>query len=116
MRIGRGLCGVFLAGVFALATSAPPVAESRTGAAPSITQQTLYSFCSQTNCADGATPFAGLIMDGSGNLYADLDDARSPAYRGPRKKRRDTLPEDIAGRPARAAAIGAANGEAARAS
>jgi uncharacterized repeat protein (TIGR03803 family) len=29
----------------------------------------LYSFCSQTNCADGAQPVAGLIMDGAGNLY-----------------------------------------------
>jgi uncharacterized repeat protein (TIGR03803 family) len=29
----------------------------------------LYSFCSQTNCADGAGPFAGLIIDGMGNLY-----------------------------------------------
>ena len=29
----------------------------------------LYSFCSQNNCADGAWPNAGLIMDGTGNLY-----------------------------------------------
>ncbi len=29
----------------------------------------LYSFCSQTNCADGMEPMAGLIEDGSGNLY-----------------------------------------------
>jgi uncharacterized repeat protein (TIGR03803 family) len=29
----------------------------------------LYTFCSQTSCTDGATPFAGLILDGSGNLY-----------------------------------------------
>jgi hypothetical protein len=29
----------------------------------------LYSFCSQSNCADGNYPSAGLIMDGSGNLY-----------------------------------------------
>jgi uncharacterized repeat protein (TIGR03803 family) len=29
----------------------------------------LYSFCSQTNCADGAGPLAGLIMDSAGDLY-----------------------------------------------
>jgi uncharacterized repeat protein (TIGR03803 family) len=29
----------------------------------------LYSFCSQTSCADGYAPQAGLIMDGAGNLY-----------------------------------------------
>src|SRR5580704_2615254 len=29
----------------------------------------LYSFCSQDNCADGASPVAGLVMDSSGNLY-----------------------------------------------
>jgi uncharacterized repeat protein (TIGR03803 family) len=29
----------------------------------------LYSFCSQTNCADGMEPMAGLIEDASGNLY-----------------------------------------------
>ncbi len=30
---------------------------------------TLYSFCSQTNCTDGANSAAGLIRDSSGNLY-----------------------------------------------
>jgi uncharacterized repeat protein (TIGR03803 family) len=31
---------------------------------------TLYSFCTQANCADGAEPVAGgLVMDGSGNLF-----------------------------------------------
>lgn len=29
----------------------------------------LYNFCSQTNCADGGEPFAGLIEDASGNFY-----------------------------------------------
>ena len=28
----------------------------------------LYSFCSQTNCADGAAPESGLVIDSSGNL------------------------------------------------
>ncbi|HKO20787.1 MAG TPA: choice-of-anchor tandem repeat GloVer-containing protein [Acidobacteriaceae bacterium] len=29
----------------------------------------LYSFCQQSNCADGAVPEAGLIADRAGNLY-----------------------------------------------
>ncbi len=29
----------------------------------------LYSFCSQTNCTDGAYPYAGLIFDHAYNLY-----------------------------------------------
>jgi hypothetical protein len=32
-------------------------------------EKVLYSFCSQTNCADGAGPEADLIMDGAGNFY-----------------------------------------------
>jgi uncharacterized repeat protein (TIGR03803 family) len=29
----------------------------------------LYSLCSESNCADGANPYAGLIQDAAGNLY-----------------------------------------------
>jgi uncharacterized repeat protein (TIGR03803 family) len=29
----------------------------------------LYSFCAQTNCFDGSTPYGGVILDSSGNLY-----------------------------------------------
>lgn len=31
--------------------------------------QTLHAFCAETNCADGAYPQAGLVMDASGNLF-----------------------------------------------
>ena len=36
---------------------------------PSGTLTTLYSFCSQTNCADGYQPTAGLIQASNGNFY-----------------------------------------------
>ncbi len=36
---------------------------------PSGTLTTLYSFCSQPNCADGAEPVAGLIQATDGNFY-----------------------------------------------
>jgi len=43
------------------------------GAVSSITAQgvetTLYSFCSQANCADGAQPQAGLVQGIDGNFY-----------------------------------------------
>jgi uncharacterized repeat protein (TIGR03803 family) len=35
----------------------------------SWTETVLYSFCAQTNCADGAGSAAGMIMDTAGNLY-----------------------------------------------
>jgi uncharacterized repeat protein (TIGR03803 family) len=37
------------------------------------TEQVLYDFCSQTNCADGYNPPAGLIFDASGNLYSTTE-------------------------------------------
>lgn len=36
---------------------------------PAQTLATLYSFCSQTNCADGAGPVAALVQGMDGNLY-----------------------------------------------
>ena len=33
------------------------------------TEKVLYSFCSQTNCTDGAEPAAGVIFYKAGNLY-----------------------------------------------
>src|ERR1022692_2487930 len=36
---------------------------------PGGTLTTLYSFCSQTNCTDGAEPFAGLVQAANGDLY-----------------------------------------------
>jgi uncharacterized repeat protein (TIGR03803 family) len=36
---------------------------------PSGTLTTLYDFCSQAQCADGSSPYAGVIQDAAGNLY-----------------------------------------------
>ena len=37
--------------------------------APDGSITTLYDFCSQLNCADGAEPKGGVVMDAAGNLY-----------------------------------------------
>ena len=36
---------------------------------PSGTLTSLYSFCAQANCADGAMPYAGLLQASDGNFY-----------------------------------------------
>jgi|HubBroStandDraft_1064217.scaffolds.fasta_scaffold05293_5 uncharacterized repeat protein (TIGR03803 family) len=36
---------------------------------PRATLTTLYSFCSQTNCADGSLPYGGLVLGKDGNFY-----------------------------------------------
>src|ERR1039457_1437057 len=36
---------------------------------PGGTLTTLYSFCAQTNCTDGAPPYAGLVQAANGDLY-----------------------------------------------
>jgi uncharacterized repeat protein (TIGR03803 family) len=35
----------------------------------SWTETVLYSFCSVANCADGQNPYAGVILDQTGNIY-----------------------------------------------
>src|SRR5258707_8715500 len=36
---------------------------------PSGILTTMYSFCSQANCADGESPFGGVIQGSDGNFY-----------------------------------------------
>jgi uncharacterized repeat protein (TIGR03803 family) len=55
-----------------LGLAAAALAATALGEVPAradATLTTLYSFCAQTNCADGAEPFAGLIADAAGNLF-----------------------------------------------
>jgi uncharacterized repeat protein (TIGR03803 family) len=48
--------------------------------APDRTETVLYSFCAQDNCTDGAEPGAGLVADGSGNLYGTTYYGGSSGY------------------------------------
>jgi uncharacterized repeat protein (TIGR03803 family) len=42
-------------------------------AAQAWTLKTLYSFCIQSQCADGSTPLAGVVRDSAGNLYGTTE-------------------------------------------
>jgi uncharacterized repeat protein (TIGR03803 family) len=44
---------------------------------PEGTLTTLYSFCAETNCPDGANPYAGLIQASDGNFYGNRVGRRS---------------------------------------
>jgi uncharacterized repeat protein (TIGR03803 family) len=46
------------------------------------TYQVIYNFCSAANCADGAEPFGGVIMNGSGNLVGTTFYGGSGQYTG----------------------------------
>src|SRR5882762_6860969 len=49
------------------------LASASGGTAAAYTQETLHSFCTETNCGDGDTPHAGLLADTSGNLYGTTE-------------------------------------------
>jgi uncharacterized repeat protein (TIGR03803 family) len=40
----------------------------------------LYNFCSASNCADGASPYAGVIRDAKGNLYGTTYNGGTDGY------------------------------------
>jgi len=58
-----------VSGLLVTASSAIFAASLVATQASAATLTNLYSFCSQENCADGAAPSGGLIMDGAGNLF-----------------------------------------------
>jgi hypothetical protein len=70
MKIGRWRRNWCLARLLVLAAVAliAAIAAPSSGSAAD-TEQVLYNFCSQNNCADGMVPSSGVIRDGSGNLY-----------------------------------------------
>jgi uncharacterized repeat protein (TIGR03803 family) len=49
---------------------------------PSGTLTTLYAFCSQPNCADGAGPVAGLLRGGDGDFYGTTGAGGAPSDAG----------------------------------
>jgi uncharacterized repeat protein (TIGR03803 family) len=68
MGINGGLRQLLLAALLlfaGIALTAAPLG----GAAAALSEQVLYGFCSQANCADGSFPTAAPIMDAAGNLY-----------------------------------------------
>src|SRR5205807_9061528 len=67
MMIARGLKHFLIMGLLTLAMAGPAWAAG--GAPPAIAEQTLYKFCSQSNCLDGAFPNSPLVVDAAGNLY-----------------------------------------------
>jgi uncharacterized repeat protein (TIGR03803 family) len=49
---------------------------------PSGALTTLYSFCSQSGCLDGQTPYAGLVQDTNGDLYGTTAAGGANGYYG----------------------------------
>ena len=47
---------------------------------PSGTLTTLYSFCPQTGCSDGETPYAGLVLGADGNFYGTTYEGGAGIY------------------------------------
>jgi uncharacterized repeat protein (TIGR03803 family) len=45
---------------------------------PAGDMTTLYSFCAQSNCTDGAAPSAGLVEGGDGSLYGTTSNGGNP--------------------------------------
>ncbi|MBV8889526.1 MAG: VCBS repeat-containing protein, partial [Alphaproteobacteria bacterium] len=78
MRIGHGWRSRYLASGVVLGALLAAALASPSSAASYGLEQTLYRFCAQSNCVDGANPSAGLIMDAAGNLYGTTKLGNNP--------------------------------------
>jgi uncharacterized repeat protein (TIGR03803 family) len=63
--VNLGICTLLAIAGFGVACYQPPADAA--GSTP--TESVLYSFCTQSNCTDGANSSAGLIADANGNLF-----------------------------------------------
>jgi uncharacterized repeat protein (TIGR03803 family) len=43
-------------------------------------ERVLYSFCAKPNCADGANPYAGVVLDQKGNMYGTAYNGGKSAF------------------------------------
>src|SRR5271169_460615 len=62
---------------------------AKTAAGYASTPTILYSFCAQTNCADGAGPVADLITDDGGNLFGTTGSGGGEQFRHGVQDRQD---------------------------
>jgi uncharacterized repeat protein (TIGR03803 family) len=61
----------------------PALLVAFTSTAYAQTEKVIHSFCSKSNCADGAFPVSNLISDAEGNLYGTTTSGGSapcPSY------------------------------------
>src|SRR5208337_3660269 len=62
IRLGAASAALALAAVLGLVVTTIQPAQAQTFTV-------LYTFCSLSNCTDGANSYAGLVQDAAGNLY-----------------------------------------------
>lgn len=69
-------------GVFVAVVGMALVLLAATSQLAAQTETVLYRFCSLPYCADGTTPTATPVLDGSGNLYGTAAGGNSKSYAG----------------------------------
>jgi len=76
MSLTQGLDGNF----YGTAQAGANLAGTVFKVSPSGTLSTVYTFCAQTNCADGSLPFAGLLLATDGNFYGTTGEGGDGKY------------------------------------